>query len=321
MSAAVDEAGTAVEELALVGSIYKGRVTNVEPSIQAAFVDFGKPAHGFLHISDLHPRYFPESKAEPELVGRKTPRRHRPPIQNCLRRGQEVIVQVIKEGVGTKGPTLSSYISLPGRFLVMMPGMDGWSVITTLKSDPATAQIPIILVTITDTREMGMALGVFDFLSKPVDWQRLGLVMNRLRLEQRTRPVLVVEDDDATREQLERTLRKDGWPVLTAVNGRVALEVIKKEEPALVLLDLMMPEMDGFEFLAELRRQPAWRDIPVVVLTAKDLTGEERRRLNGEVERIIQKGAYDRDELLGEVRRVLGAAVERQEARGAGDAT
>lgn len=107
-----------------VGNIYKGRVTNVEPSIQAAFIDFGKPAHGFLHISDLHPRYFPESKGEPELVGRKTPRRNRPPIQNCLRRGQEVIVQVIKEGVGTKGPTLSSYISLPGRFLVMMPGMD-----------------------------------------------------------------------------------------------------------------------------------------------------------------------------------------------------
>jgi len=107
-----------------VGNIYKGRITNVEPSIQAAFIDFGKPAHGFLHISDLHPKYFPESKGEPELVGRKTPRRNRPPIQNCLRRGQEIIVQVIKEGVGTKGPTLSSYISLPGRFLVMMPGMD-----------------------------------------------------------------------------------------------------------------------------------------------------------------------------------------------------
>jgi ribonuclease E len=107
-----------------VGNIYKGRITNVEPSIQAAFIDFGKPAHGFLHVSDLHPKYFPDSKGEPELVGRKTPRRHRPPIQSCLRRGQEVIVQVIKEGVGTKGPTLSSYISLPGRFLVMMPGMD-----------------------------------------------------------------------------------------------------------------------------------------------------------------------------------------------------
>ncbi|MFH1419073.1 MAG: Rne/Rng family ribonuclease [Planctomycetota bacterium] len=107
-----------------VGNIYKGRVTNVESSIQAAFVDFGLSLHGFLHISDLHPKYFPESKGEPELVGKKTPRRHRPPIQHCLRRGAEIIVQVIKEGIGTKGPTLSSYISLPGRFLVMMPGME-----------------------------------------------------------------------------------------------------------------------------------------------------------------------------------------------------
>lgn len=106
-----------------VGNIYKGRITNVEPSIQAAFVDFGLPSHGFLHISDLHPKYFPNSKGELELVGKKTPRRERPPIQNALRAGQEVIVQVIKEGIGTKGPTLSSYISLPGRFLVMMPDM------------------------------------------------------------------------------------------------------------------------------------------------------------------------------------------------------
>lgn len=106
-----------------VGNIYKGRVTNVESSIQAAFIECGLPSHGFLHISDLHPKYFPGSKGEPELVGKKTPRRHRPPIQNALRPGQELIVQVIKEGIGTKGPTLSSYISLPGRFLVMMPDM------------------------------------------------------------------------------------------------------------------------------------------------------------------------------------------------------
>lgn len=107
-----------------VGNIYKGRITNVEPSIQAAFIDFGQPVHGFLHISDLHPKYFAKGKSEPELIGKKTPRRSRPPIQQCLRRGQEIIVQVIKEGIGTKGPTLSSYISLPGRLLVMMPDME-----------------------------------------------------------------------------------------------------------------------------------------------------------------------------------------------------
>ena len=106
-----------------VGNIYKGRVTNVEPSIQAAFVDFGLEKNGFLHISDVQPQYFPDHAGEPEDVGRKIPRHLRPPIQRCFRRGQEVIVQITKEGVGTKGPTLTSYLSIPGRFLVMMPGM------------------------------------------------------------------------------------------------------------------------------------------------------------------------------------------------------
>ena len=109
-----------------VGNIYVGRVTNVEASIQAAFVDFGIEHHGFLHVTDLHPRYFPGEDAEvtTERVGRKTPRRDRPPIQRALKRGQEITVQVLKEGVGTKGPTLTSYLSIPGRFLVMMPQMD-----------------------------------------------------------------------------------------------------------------------------------------------------------------------------------------------------
>ena len=112
-----------------VGNIYKGLVSNVEKSIQAAFIDFGLPKHGFLHVSDLHSHYFPSkqkqsgSAEKSEPVGHKKPRRERPPIQKCLKRGQDIIVQVIKQGVGTKGPTLSSYISLPGRFLIMMPGM------------------------------------------------------------------------------------------------------------------------------------------------------------------------------------------------------
>ena len=106
-----------------VGNIYKGVVTNVEASIQAAFIDFGLGKNGFLHISDLHPQYFPDREGQTENVGRKTPHRRRPPMQRCLRRGQEVIVQITKEGIGTKGPTLSSYLAIPGRFMVMMPGM------------------------------------------------------------------------------------------------------------------------------------------------------------------------------------------------------
>ncbi|MCK4600954.1 MAG: S1 RNA-binding domain-containing protein, partial [Phycisphaerae bacterium] len=106
-----------------VGNIYKGRVTNVEPAIQAAFVDFGLAKNGFLHISDVHPQYFPTGKKESEPVGRKHAHRSRPPIQDCLRRGQEVVIQMTKEGIGTKGPTMTTYLSIPGRLLVMMPGM------------------------------------------------------------------------------------------------------------------------------------------------------------------------------------------------------
>ena len=107
-----------------VGNIYKGRITNVEPSIQAAFVDFGLGKNGFLHISDVHPKHFPGGK-DPlqEQVGRKRPHRHRPPIQECFRRGQSMIVQMTKEGSGTKGPTMTTYLSIPGRLLVLMPQM------------------------------------------------------------------------------------------------------------------------------------------------------------------------------------------------------
>ncbi len=108
---------------AQVGNIYKARVMNVEPSIQAAFIEYGASRNGFLHISDLQAQYFPKNKRVPEPVGKKTPRKDRPPIQDCLRRGQEIVVQVIKAGIGTKGPTLTTYLSIPGRFLVMMPGM------------------------------------------------------------------------------------------------------------------------------------------------------------------------------------------------------
>ncbi len=112
-------------QVSRVNNIYVGKVTNVEPAIQAAFVDFGVEENGFLHVSDLHPQYFPgESSDTTERVGKKIPRRSRPPIQECLKRGQEIVVQVLKEGVGTKGPTLTSYLSIPGRYIVMMPDMD-----------------------------------------------------------------------------------------------------------------------------------------------------------------------------------------------------
>jgi ribonuclease E len=129
-----------------VGNIYVGRVVNVEPAIQAAFVDFGCGENGFLHVTDLHPRYFPgEDDETTERVGFKTPRRERPPIQAALRRGDEVIVQVLKEGVGTKGPTVTSYLSIPGRFLVMMPQMDKVGVSRKVEDEDQRRQMREIL--------------------------------------------------------------------------------------------------------------------------------------------------------------------------------
>ncbi len=107
-----------------VNNIYLGVVRNVNTAVQAAFVDFGLEEHGFLHTTDVHPRYFPQNEDAAERVGIKTPRRDRPPIQKCFKPGDRIMVQVLKEGVGTKGPTLTSYISIPGRYLVMMPGVD-----------------------------------------------------------------------------------------------------------------------------------------------------------------------------------------------------
>ncbi|MAX24534.1 MAG: hypothetical protein CMJ19_08515 [Phycisphaeraceae bacterium] len=129
-----------------VGNIYKGRITNVEPAIQAAFVDFGAERNGFLHITDLHPKFFPGSaKEEFERVGKKTPHRDRPLIQNCLKRGQEILVQVLKEGIGTKGPTLTSYLSIPGRYLVMMPDMQRLGVSRKVEDDDARREVRKIL--------------------------------------------------------------------------------------------------------------------------------------------------------------------------------
>jgi len=122
-----------------VGNIYKGRVTNVEPSIQAAFVDFGLSRNGFLHISDVNPSYYPKGKRSEESVGKKRSHRERPPIQDCLRRGSEVVVQMTKEGIGTKGPTLTTYLSIPGKLLVMMPGLNRLGVSRKIEDEKARA--------------------------------------------------------------------------------------------------------------------------------------------------------------------------------------
>ncbi len=155
-----------------VGNIYKGKVTNVEPSIQAAFVDFGLEKNGFLHISDVQPQYFPNHTGEPEDVGRKIPRHLRPPIQRCFRRGQEVIVQITKEGVGTKGPTLTSYLSIPGRFLVMMPGMSRHGVSRKIEDEAQRREMRDLMAKLELPTGMGFIMRTAGLGRNPRELQR-----------------------------------------------------------------------------------------------------------------------------------------------------
>jgi CheY-like chemotaxis protein len=194
---------------------------------------------------------------------------------------------------------------------VMMPGMDGWAVLAALKADPDLADIPVIMLTIVDNQNMGYSLGAAEYLAKPIDRDRLASVLRKYAGEGQTRSALVVDDEQEARDLLRRLLESDGWYVATADNGRLAIEKLKEAKPAVILLDLMMPEMDGFQFVDELRKQPDWRDIPVVVITAKDLTPEERLRLNGHVGIVLQKGAYQTEELLRETGRLVAGRIRK----------
>jgi CheY-like chemotaxis protein len=192
---------------------------------------------------------------------------------------------------------------------VMMPGMDGWAVLSALKADPELTDIPVVMMTIVDEMNMGFALGAAEYLTKPIDWNRLTAVIHKYRLQPLNGSVLIVEDDPAMRDLLQRKLGEQKCHVRLAENGRVALQRMSDHVPALILLDLMMPEMDGFEFMVELRKRPECRQVPVIVITAKELTEADRRRLNGQVARIVQKGTMSLDQLLGEVKDLLGATA------------
>jgi signal transduction histidine kinase/CheY-like chemotaxis protein len=190
---------------------------------------------------------------------------------------------------------------------IMMAGMDGWSVLSQLKADPKTAGIPVVVLTIIDDRNLSFALGASDYLTKPIDRERLIEVLRRVRTSGGKRSVLIVEDEPGARKLMRRLFEKEGWSVSEAENGRLGLEAVTEHKPGLVLLDLMMPEMDGFEFIENLRQRDDGREIPVVVLTAKDLTEADRQRLRGTVENVMKKGDQSA-EVVREVRRLLATS-------------
>src|SRR5580704_2667780 len=191
---------------------------------------------------------------------------------------------------------------------IMMPDIDGWTVLAALKGDPALADIPVVIVTIVDEQRRGIALGAAGYMTKPIDRDRLVEILSPYRRATEPSTVLVVEDDEEQRRLVGELLGARGWAVREAANGRLALDALEEGLPDILLLDLMMPEMDGFGVVAALQANPAWRDIPVVVVTALDLTAQDHRRLNGGVEQILSKSAYAPAELIKRVGALLGEA-------------
>jgi signal transduction histidine kinase/DNA-binding response OmpR family regulator len=194
---------------------------------------------------------------------------------------------------------------------VIMPDLDGWAVLRSLKSDPQLQEIPVILVTLLGDREMGIALGAAEHLTKPIDPAELFPLLARICEAGESADVLIVDDDQGTREVLGRVLSKAGWTVREATNATEGLHELARQKPAVLILDLMMPGMNGFEMLRTIRQEVNWHDVPVVIITSKDLTREERDWLRGNAMEVFQKGDYGRSELIETVRGMIDASQRR----------
>jgi len=177
---------------------------------------------------------------------------------------------------------------------VLLPGIDGWEVLRRLKSDERLHDVPVVIVTVVDEREVGLALGADDYFVKPVDRQHLLARLGRYTLTTKVleRPVriLVVDDDLATLEMLQAMLRQEGFDVTSARGGMEALDVARRQPLDLIICDLLIPDLDGFGVVASLKADHATRDIPILVLTGQDLTDDDKVRLNGDILGVLRKG-------------------------------
>jgi adenylate cyclase len=186
---------------------------------------------------------------------------------------------------------------------VLMPDIDGWTVLAALRGNPELADIPVVMATITDDQQhKGMTLGAAGYLTKPIDRDRLITLLQPYQASVRRTSVLLVEDDPTQRERIQSWLEPQQWQISEAENGRVALDRLADAVPDIILLDLMMPEMDGFQLITALRERPSWRRIPVIVITSLDLTAADRARLNSGVEGILLKDSFDPAQLVAIVR-------------------
>ena len=188
---------------------------------------------------------------------------------------------------------------------VLMPVIDGWAVLATLKTDPLTSKIPVIMASVLDERQRGLTMGADDYVSKPVTRELMAQLLQKHLDGREAGRLLVVEDDPDLRSRLCRSLRQQGWEVIESGDGAEALELIRERQPDLVLLDLLLPTLDGFEIVEEMMKDSQMRLIPVVVMTSGTFDDQVRSRLDGHVEQVLQKGTYDRKELLRSIRSLV----------------
>lgn len=186
---------------------------------------------------------------------------------------------------------------------VLMPKIDGWAVLSQLQVDPELRHIPVIVVSILSEPQKGAALGAAAYLQKPVQREQLLSTLFSRRTPSVTQ-VLIVEDDPSCQQLLRRMLEEQGSSSRCAGNGREALDLLSQYTPDLILLDLVMPEVDGFSLLDALKADPRWRTIPIIVITARDLSADERQRLKQDTHQLLQKGALGRGDLLLALRRL-----------------
>jgi len=258
--------------------------------------------------------------AGPDPVAKAATNGGRPPSNDCVlvvdddATARELIAEQLKaEGFsvvtaagGLEGLKLAKDLRPIAITLdVMMPDLDGWSVLAALRQDADLAEIPVIIITILDEHRRGVALGAAGYLTKPIDRERLHRMVSRFRAAARPTRVLLVEDDKDQRERLRGWLQGEQWVVQESANGREALTRLQADKPDVILLDLMMPEMDGFAVVAALQKEPRWRDIPVIVITARDLDAKDRERLNSGVQSVLVKETFRPADLVERIRRLV----------------
>jgi CheY-like chemotaxis protein len=213
-------------------------------------------------------------------------------------------VRVIGARDGEEGLDTVRRLSPAGVILdILLPGIDGWEVLAQLKADPQTAPIPVIVVSMLDERGRGFALGAAEYLVKPVGKEQLRAALHRAAaMPERKHAVVAIDDDPLSIELVRANLETEGWAVLGAATGQEGLALIRERQPSAVLLDLLMPGMDGFEVVEALRTDPDTKSIPVVILTSKSMTPQDKERLQGRITYVARKTEFDLSGLAGLLR-------------------